>query len=181
MRPMTHALLIANVLLIASPFARADEGRLNNVTGGAFQGNWEHCDRLNDARWGKGTICGGYVLLQNDQNICGTWSYWASGTTYEGQLQMTAIRNKTAKKDRICGTPGSETQTECANEYTSDGGWEAAKGYTSVCNNALQESDTPNVASCSHYYPKKQLHQSQVKTLLAEPWMQQCLSRSSLP
>lgn len=55
MRPMIHALLIANVLLITSPFAQADEeGRLNKISGGAFQGNWEHCDRLNDARWGKG-------------------------------------------------------------------------------------------------------------------------------
>lgn len=186
MHSLAHSLITLGLLLATSSSisAIAGESQLTRISGGAFQGNWEHCDHLNDAHWGKGKVCSSYVLLQNKKNICGTWSYWATGTTYEGQLQMTAIRKNTAKKDLICGVPGSETQTECANEYTPEGGWEAYKGYMMVCQNALlteatqDKTETSPIAKyCDRYYTRKTIPARQIKELLAEPWMQQCLTR----
>lgn len=96
-----------------------------------FEGRWENCQLF------KGDeICSSYVLIQKGGHVCGEWEYWATYRIYSGQLQALTKSLNQAELTLICGTPGSETNTECDNT-SQHGSWEKAKGGLSICNGQL--------------------------------------------
>ena len=140
--------------------------------GGPFEGKWEHCET-----WQGYAVCSDYTLLQRGRNVCGTWSYFATNAGYQGQLQLTAIRRLTARKDLICGDSGSETRQPCTSEYVPDGGWEPKQGYLIICKGVLQDADQSSVKHCHSNLRRHRMDEADRLALLARGWMQQCLAR----
>lgn len=107
-----------------------------------FEGRWEICQLF------KGDeICSSYVLTQRGGRVCGEWEYWATYRIYSGQLQALTKNSNQAELTLICGTPGSETSTECDNNKPPHGSWQKAKGGLSICNGQLYDEPLKN--SCS--------------------------------
>lgn len=107
-----------------------------------FEGRWERCQLFKGQE-----ICSSYLLVQNGARVCGEWEYWATYRTYSGQLQAKTKGQEQAELTVICGTPGSETSTDCDNTAQPNGKWEKAIGGLSRCNGRLY--DEPLTASCA--------------------------------
>ena len=158
---ITQFVLYAALILIATP---GHAKPLKN-----FEGAWRSCFTLQGER-----ICTGYYLVQKNKNVCGTWEYFATNMMYEGQLQAVAEDKTHAKWTKICGRPGSETHTECA----GDTNWENSQKTLQLCNGRLIEGDEVcNATLVKNGYHKQKLKSSMQKSLLATPWVQQCLSQ----
>jgi hypothetical protein len=126
--------LVASLLMTVAP-SNATRSRQ------MYTGTWIHCDK--DQR-SEG--CSYNVLNQKAGRICGIWSYWASGRQYDGRLIATE-RGVTAKIDKICGRPGSDTSTNCARQgYTPT--WESSNRTLFVCNGALYNVKVGQMSSC---------------------------------
>jgi hypothetical protein len=143
------------------------------ATGGAFQGRWKECGKLPDQH---GNACDGYVLVQNRDNVCGTWEYSATYQMYSGQLQAKSTSGVLAKITLICGRPGAETSTECEDEYVRDGGWEPTDKKLAICKGQLSALDDQN-GNCIPQHKKTKISQREMRALLSQPWMQTCLAR----
>ena len=130
----------------------------------AFAGEWEAC---------PGTTvsgeCSRYVLLQRGSRICGTWFYFATGKEYRGRIIARVDSPTEARRTHVCGRPGSETDTEC------DEGWQRIDKPLRICDGKLSESTRAD-GSCFAYYQAVPMADEQRNALLAEPWMEDCLS-----
>lgn len=140
------------------------QGSLAKPTSGPFAGEWEAC---------RGTTapeeCGRYLLLQRGSRICGTWFYFATGKAYTGRIVARATSITEARRTHVCGRPGSETNTEC------DEGWQRIDKPLQICDGKL--SDLPRAdGSCFGDYRAVRMANDQRDALLAEPWMEDCLS-----
>ncbi len=131
---------------------------------GSFGGAWASCE-------GAATPdeCSRYVLVQRGERICGTWSYLASGQAYEGRLAARVISATRARRTRVCGRPGSETDTEC------DAGWQTIDRPLQLCNGRLSDIASAN-GSCFADYVASTAAGADIAKLKAQPWLQTCLA-----
>ena len=134
---------------------------------GPFSGVWEECDEE-----GAPDECGRYVLVQRGDRICGTWSYVATADLYTGQVQATALSDSRARRTRVCGRRGSETQTEC------DAGWETIDRPLQLCDGKLSESADASGA-CNGRYERSKSPGTQLEELEAKPWVKACLAATA--
>jgi len=132
-------------------------------TDGPFTGVWEECDEQTSP-----DQCGRYVLIQRGDRICGTWFYVATADAYDGQVEATALSATTARRTRICGRPGSDTQTECSD------GWESIDRPLQLCDGKLSES-AGGSGACTGRYVRSANPGTQLAELAAEPWAKACL------
>lgn len=131
---------------------------------GTFAGEWEAC---------QGTTapeeCGRYLLLQRGSRICGTWFYFATGKAYTGRIVAHADSSTEARRTHVCGRQSVESNTEC------DDGWQPIDKPLRICDGKLSDSTRAD-GSCFAYYQSVPLADDARDALLAEPWMQECLS-----
>jgi hypothetical protein len=132
---------------------------------GAFAGQWEACEGTTAPE-----ECGRYVLLQQDDRICGTWSYFATGEAYEGRVIARATSPTEARRTHVCGRPGSETDTEC------EAGWQRIDKPLRLCDGKLGDMTRAD-GSCFADYQSVPLPDDVRDALQAQPWMQECLAR----
>lgn len=148
--------------------------KANKSRSNVFEGNWRTCQLFKGQE-----ICSSYTLVQQGRRVCGEWEYWATYRTYSGQLQATVHGNGEASLNLICGTPGSETSTECDNDLRPSGSWENTRGGLSICNGRLLSPDDARRCSAGPrtsgflYFP---LAAEDRKRLLRQPWVKMCLS-----
>jgi hypothetical protein len=167
--------LLTSSILITSPIVA------NAKTVKPFEGSWHSCFMYQGSK-----ICTGYTLLQRKQNVCGNWSYFATGI-YQGQLQAIANGRTTAKLTKICGRSGSNTQTECkTNPLVADEtNWEIPTGDVTalkLCNGKLVEGSgsCKSLIKQNSGYRYSALSSVKKQKLLAEPWMQSCLTEKPI-
>lgn len=131
---------------------------------GTFTGVWQSCE---DAP--SPGECSRYVLVQQGDRICGTWSYVASGKSYEGRVVARATSSTEARRTHVCGRPGSETDTECGS------GWQHVDKPLLLCNGKLGDLAGANGACIADFEQAPTLR-SEWEALQAEPWVRECLS-----
>lgn len=132
--------------------------------GAPFTGVWEECDE-----GGSPDECSRYLLLQHGDQICGTWAYVATADLYYGHLEAKALSATSARRTKVCGRPGSETQTEC------DAGWESIDKPLELCDDKLAER-TGDTGECKARYARSAQPGTQLTTLANEPWVKACLA-----
>lgn len=170
-KKLTQAFLTSLLVLSGMQLANAKTVK-------PFEGTWRTCFMYQGIK-----ICTGYDLVQRKQNVCGTWSYFATGM-YQGQLQAIATGKSTAKLTQICGRSGSSTQTECQpnQDSTEESKWETPSGDVTalkLCHGQLFDG----TGTC-HNASKKELGHRYTalsstirQQLLSEPWVKSCLSQ----
>lgn len=129
-----------------------------------FAGSWESC-----AGTDAPEQCSRYLLLQREKRICGTWSYFASGKSYEGRVIAEATSSLGARRNRICGRPGSETRTEC------ETGWETIDRPLRLCNGKLGDLDSKD-GLCFADFERVAGADRSLQELTSQPWVHACLS-----
>lgn len=129
-----------------------------------FAGSWESCVGTDAPEQ-----CSRYLLVQRGKRICGTWSYFASGDSYEGRVVAEAISPVEARRTRICGRPGSETRTEC------EAGWDTIDRPLRLCGGKLGDLDGKG-GSCFADFERVQRPDPSLEELAAQAWMEACLS-----
>lgn len=130
---------------------------------GPFTGSWQDCESAPSP-----DECSRYVLLQQGDRICGTWSYVASGGGYEGRVIARASSATQARRVRVCGRAGSEATTEC------EAGWDNIDKPLQLCDGKL--GDLKGAAGCYASYTRDDGARHAVEALAAEPWMRTCLA-----
>lgn len=75
-----------------------------------------------------------------------------------------------ARRTRICGRPGSETQTEC------DTGWETIDRPLHLCSGKLGDLDGKS-GSCFADFERVDTADRSLQEFASEPWIQACLSQ----
>lgn len=130
----------------------------------SFNGVWQSCQGASSPE-----ECSRYVLVQEGERICGTWSYVASGKAYEGRLVARAKSSTEARRTRVCGRPGSETHTECSD------GWQHIDKPLLLCDGGL--GDLPDAeGACIADFEQAPSLRSRWEALKAEPWIRECLT-----
>ncbi len=76
-----------------------------------------------------------------------------------------------ARRTRICGRPGNETDTEC------ETGWEAINQPLRLCDGKLSDLDGKNGA-CFADFERVESAARSLASLAEQPWIQACLSRN---
>ena len=140
------------------------EAKPDLPTSTPYAGAWKSC-----AGTDAPEQCSRYLLLQRGKRICGTWSYFASGDSYEGRVMAEAMSSLEARRNRICGRPGSETRTEC------EAGWETIDRPLRLCNGKLGDLDSKD-DRCFADFERVEDASSSLKELASQPWLQTCLS-----
>lgn len=149
------------------PSAPQDESPasvLPGSMGGAFAGAWASCEGAASPE-----ECSRYLLVQRGERICGTWSYVASGQIYEGRVIAQASTRTLARRTQICGRPGSETDTECAD------GWQAIDKPLQLCDGKLSDMAGADGA-CFADYESVPAAEAERTALETQPWLQACLA-----
>jgi hypothetical protein len=153
----------------AAPAATRERSEVQAVAAsvaasGAFAGEWAAC---------PGTTapeeCSRYVLLQRGSRICGTWFHFASGKEYTGRIVAHADSSTEARRTHVCGRQSAETDTEC------EDGWQRIDKPLRLCDGRLSNLTRAD-GSCFPYYQAVLMADDQRDALLAEPWMEDCLS-----
>ena len=80
----------------------------------AFAGQWEACEGTTSP-----DECSRYVLLQQGDRICGTWSYIATSDEFSGNVLARADSPTVARPTPICGRHGSGPAPESAASWTT--------------------------------------------------------------
>lgn len=75
-----------------------------------FDGSWERCTKYQGIK-----ICSHAVTTQRGNRVCGVEGSWASGRYYHTRFVGTADK-ASMRIDKICGRPGSDTDTHCAGQ-----------------------------------------------------------------
>lgn len=99
-----------------------------------FEGAWMSCDS-----WQGSEICDFTMLAQRGDRVCGLQRYFATNAYYEQRFIGTAKAN-VAHIEKICGDPGSETDTYCAGRAPSGAaktGWQATDRTLGLCDGRL--------------------------------------------
>lgn len=153
-------------LLATSPvpsFAPGD-AKLDLPASTPFAGVWTSCAGTDAAEQ-----CSRDLLLQHGKRICGTWSYFASGDSYDGRVIAEVMSPLEARRKRVCGRPGSEARTEC------DTGWEAIDQPLRLCSGKLGDLDG-NDGGCFADYERAEDKGRSLQELASQSWVQACLS-----
>jgi hypothetical protein len=149
----------------ASPPAEAAiDAKPNAAASGPFAGSWESCAGAESPEQ-----CSRYLLLQRGKRICGTWSYFASGDSYEGRVMAEATLPVEARRTAICGRPGSETRTEC------EAGWDTIDRPLRLCGGKLGDLDGKD-GRCFADFERVEHPDPSLEELAAQAWVEACLS-----
>lgn len=111
-----------------------------------FDGAWMSCET-----WQGMRICGYNLHIQRGSRVCGVQSYFATNRTYVQRLVGTAT-GTSLRIDKICGDPGSETDTYCAGAAPSSAekvGWGTSDQQLLVCNGRLYSAKQGEEFSCA--------------------------------
>lgn len=149
----------------AAPMEAVGAAPSDVVGSGPFAGSWESCAGAEAPEQ-----CSRYLLLQRGKRICGTWSYYASGDAYEGRVVAESVSPLEARRTRICGRPGSETDTEC------DAGWQTIDRPLRICDGKLGDLDGKQGA-CFADFERVDDTDRQLAELAAQPWVRDCLAQ----
>ncbi|WP_448481151.1 hypothetical protein [Pseudoxanthomonas mexicana] len=131
----------------------------------AFAGQWEACEGTTSP-----DECSRYVLLQQGDRICGTWSYIATSDEFSGRVIARAASPTEARRTHICGRPGSETDTEC------EDGWQRIDKPLRLCDGKLSDRMRAD-GSCVAGYEAVPVADEVRGALQAQAWVQECLAR----
>ena len=134
------------------------------ATSGTFAGEWEACPGKTPS-----DQCSRYVLLQRGSRICGTWFHFASGKEYSGRIVARADSSTEARRTHVCGRQSVESDIEC------EDGWQRIDKPLRICKGKLSDLTRAD-GSCFAYYHAARMADDRRDALLAEPWMQACLS-----
>ena len=111
-----------------------------------FNGMWMSCETWQGAR-----ICDYRVLAQRGDRVCGVQRYFATNSYYEQRFVGTAKAN-VARIEKICGDPGSETDTYCAGKAPSGAekvGWGTSDETLFVCGGRLHSTAAGDAPACA--------------------------------
>jgi hypothetical protein len=147
------------------PVRAAVDAKPNGGEAASFAGSWQSC-----AGTESPDQCSRYLLLQRGKRICGTWSYFASGDSYEGRVVAEAISPVEARRTRICGRPGSETRIAC------DAGWDTIDRPLRLCGRKLGDLDGKG-GRCFADFERVERPDPSLEELAAQAWVEACLSR----
>jgi hypothetical protein len=154
------------------------------LTGGAapertprpFDGAWMSCETYQGA-----SICSYTLMVQKGARVCGVQRDFATNAYYTQRFIATA-EGKSARIDRICGDPGSETDTYCAGGAPAGAekvGWGTSNRTLHACGSRLYGADKGEAFSCAAARPEAGL--PKVRTLSGEgpepddaAWMASC-------
>lgn len=110
-----------------------------------FNGKWMSCES-----WQDSEICEYKQLVQRGNRVCGVQRYFATNAYYEHRFVGTAKAN-VARIEKICGDPGSETDTYCTGRAPSDAvkiGWQASDEQLVLCNGRLHSANKGDAPGC---------------------------------
>lgn len=139
MRLALAAILSIAAVVSASPPAPA-------LAPAPFNGLWRSCETYQGAE-----ICEYTMLAQQGGRICGVQSYFATNAYYEQRFVGT-VKANVAHIEKICGDPGSETDTYCAGRAPDDAekvGWGASDEKLFLCNGRLLAASGEETANCT--------------------------------
>lgn len=111
-----------------------------------FDGAWMSCEE-----WQGSEICEYKLLAQHGDRVCGLQSYFATNAYY-GQRFVGTVKANVAHIEKICGDPGSETDTYCegqAPDHAEKVGWGATDQTLFLCNGELLGADGADATSCA--------------------------------
>lgn len=146
------------------PVKAAVDAKPNAGESASFAGSWQSC-----AGTESPDQCSRYLLLQRGKRICGTWSYFASGDSYEGRVIAEAISPVEARRTRICGRPGSETRIAC------EAGWDTIDRPLRLCGGRLGDLHDKG-GSCFADFERVERPDPSLDELAAQAWVEACLS-----
>jgi hypothetical protein len=99
-----------------------------------FEGAWMSCDTYQGAQ-----ICEYKILAQRGDRLCGVQRYFATNAYYEQRFVGT-VKANIAHIGKICGDPGSETDTYCHGRAPAGAakvGWQTTSRKLGLCNGRL--------------------------------------------
>lgn len=111
-----------------------------------FDGMWRSCETYQGAE-----ICEYKMLAQRGDRVCGLQRYFATNAYYEQRFVGT-VKANVAHIGKICGDPGSETDTYCTGRAPDDAakvGWSASDEKLFLCNGRLLAASGDDPASCA--------------------------------
>lgn len=115
-----------------------------------FEGAWMSCETYREAE-----ICSYKLLVQRGRRVCGVQRYFATSAYYEQRFVGTVTGNA-ARIEKICGDPGSETDTYCTGRAPRDAakiGWGASDDKLFQCRGRLFVGAGDTAASCKGVKP----------------------------
>ena len=135
------------VSLALLPFAAfAAGGAAPEPAKAPFDGAWMSCETYRGA-----TICAYKRMMQRGTRVCGVQRDFATSAYYTQRFIATAD-GKSARIDKICGDPGSETDTYCAGQAPASAakvGWGTSDQTLFACGNSLYSTDNGAGFACS--------------------------------
>lgn len=166
---------LASLLLL--PFAALlTGGSAPEPASAPFDGAWMSCETYQGAR-----ICSYTLMVQKGARVCGIQRDFATNAYYTQRFVATA-EGKSARIDRICGDPGSETDTYCTGRAPAGAekvGWGRSNRTLHTCGSRLYGADSGEPFSCATVRRKAGL--PKVRTLSNEgpepddeAWVQSC-------
>jgi len=142
-----------------------------------FEGAWMSCENFRDSY-----ICAYKVLAQRGNRVCGVQSDFATNRFYVQRFVGTA-RGNVVQVDKICGDPGSETDTYCAGQAPADAakvGWGSSDTQLSLCKGHLRVGNKGDAPGCTNAsapdgLPKVASLDGQGPEPEDQAWMASCL------
>lgn len=125
-------IVLAAVLATAVPGASAPADRPP-----AFDGQWMTCTSYRGA-----SVCGWVALAQRGGRVCGVQGDFATNAYYRHRL-VGSVQAGAARIEKICGDPGSETDTYCAGQAPPGAakvGWGASDDVLFLCGGRLHRT-----------------------------------------
>ena len=111
-----------------------------------FEGNWMSCETYQGS-----PVCAYKAMVQRGDRVCGVQSDFATNRFYVQRFVGTA-RGNVVQIDKICGDPGSETDTYCAEQAPADAakvGWGSSDRQLTLCKGRLRTGEKGGVSSCT--------------------------------
>lgn len=110
-----------------------------------FDGAWMSCETYRGDE-----ICSYKLLVQRGSRVCGVQRYFATSAYYEQRFVGT-VQGHVAPIEKICGDPGSETDTYCSGRAPRDAeniGWGTSTEKLFQCRGRLFSTSSDAPASC---------------------------------
>jgi len=110
-----------------------------------FDGAWMSCETYRGDE-----ICSYKLLVQRGRRVCGVQRYFATSAYYEQRFVGT-VTGHVAQIEKMCGDPGSETDTYCAGRAPRDAakiGWGPSSERLFQCRGRLFSTASDATVSC---------------------------------
>ena len=142
-----------------------------------FNGTWMNCETYQGA-----SICAYKAMMQRGDRVCGVQGDFATNAFYVQRFVGTA-RGNVVQIDKICGDPGSETDTYCTGQAPSSAakvGWGSSDRQLTLCRGRIHTGKKGDVSSCTRASARQGLPKvAAAKGEGPEPedraWMASCL------